>query len=302
MDLQTGKLLWKHQRDNALFVACVDHGVVMLVGNSTITALRAADGTSAWSAERTGGQGVSGDHIDLPANVQPAGLGYLSQGQYYLPLTSGHVVAIEVAKGTMSGSTAVHNDAELGNLICHRGAIISQSALLVDRFEQIDVLRQRAEAALAQNPRDASAIRDLAEMRRLDGALPEAIAMLKQAYGIDRRDPVTRDMLADNLLEALAANYKAYQADMPLLGEIAQTPQQKIELLRIDALGLQTLGQHLPAFAAYLRLADVVGRDPIMLRIDDNQTVAERFLGAWPDWRPVGRLDAGRAIGHAAGD
>src|SRR5262249_28098769 len=155
---------------------------VMLVGNSMITALRAADNTPAWSVDRSGGQGVNGDHIDLPPNVQPAGLGYLSQGQYYLPLTSGHRVAIDVEKGTMSGMTAVHNDAELGNLICHRGAVISQSALLVDRFEQIDVLRQRAEVALAQNPRDAGAIRDLAEMKRLDGALPESIMMLKTAY------------------------------------------------------------------------------------------------------------------------
>jgi outer membrane protein assembly factor BamB len=292
LDLQSGKLIWKHQRDRALFVACVDRGVVLLVGNSTVTALRAADNTPAWSAERAGGQGASGDHIDLPANVQPAGLGYLSQGQYFLPLTNSHVVAIDLEKGTMSGSTAVHNDAELGNLICHRGAIISQSALLVDRFEQIDVLRQRAEAALAQNPRDAAAIRDLAEMRRLDGALPEAIAMLKQAYEIDPSDPVTRDMLADNMLEALAANYSAYQADLPLLREIAQTPQQKIDLLRIDALGLQVLGQHLAAFAAYLRLADAVGLDPIMLRINDDQSVRSdswvrgRLRALWGDSTP----------------
>jgi outer membrane protein assembly factor BamB len=302
LDLQTGKLLWKHQRESALFVAGVDRGVVLLVGNSTATALRAVDGTPAWSAERASGQGVSGDHIDLPANVQPAGLGYLSQGQCFLPLTSGHVVAIDLAKGTMSGATAVHNDAELGNLICHRGAIISQSALLVDRFEQTDVLRQRAEATLAQNPRDATAIRDLAEMRRLDGALPEAIAMLKRAYEIDSSDPVTRDMLADNLLEALAANYPGYQSDLPLLREIAQTPQQRIELLRIDALGLQTLGQHLPAFAAYLRLADAVGTDPIVLRIGAEQSVRSdcwvrgRLHALWADSTAIEQVEMHREL------
>ncbi|HEY4233487.1 MAG TPA: PQQ-binding-like beta-propeller repeat protein, partial [Lacipirellulaceae bacterium] len=295
LDLQTGKFLWKHQRDNALFIGCVDHGVVLLVGNTTITALRAADNTPAWPSARTGGQSTGGDHIDLPANVQPDGLGYLSQGQYFLPLTSGHVVAIDLTTGTMSESTSIHGDAELGNLICHRGAILSQSALLLNRFEQIDVLRQRSETALAENPRDVAAIRDLAEMRQLNGGLSEAIAMLKQAYTIDAKDPVTRDMLADCLLEALAANYPANQVDLPLLRDIAQSPQQQIDLMRIDALGLQTLGQRLPAFAAYLKLGDALGRDPILLKIDGNQTVRSdswirgRLGALWADSTPTER-------------
>ena len=302
LDLQTGKTEWKHQRDNALFVGCVDHGNVLLVGNSSVTAKRVADFASAWPAERTDGQPTNADHLDFPANVQPAGLGYLSQGQYFLPLTSGQVVAIDVAKGTMSGSASIHSDTELGNLICHRGAILSQSALLLNRFEQIDVLRQRAEAALAQNPRDTAAIRDLAEMRRLDGKLADAIEMLKRAYEVDAADPVTRDMLADCLLESLSANYAANQADLPLLREIVQTPQQKVDLLRIDALGLQTLGQRLPAFAAYLKLADALGREPIMLQIDGKQSVRSdswirgRLAALWADSTPNEQAAMGSEI------
>jgi outer membrane protein assembly factor BamB len=289
LDLQTGKLLWKHQRDNSFLVACVDKGNVLLVGNTSVTAKRAADGTPAWPVSKSAGQSKAADHLDLPANVQPTGLGYLSDGRYFLPLSSGDVVAIDVAKGTMSAARSVHSDVELGNLICHDGAILSQSALLLSRFEQVDVLRRRSEAALAKNPRDAPAIRDLAEMKRLDGALPETIKMLKQAYEIDGDDPVTREMLADSLLEVLEADYATYRADLPLLRKIAQAQQQQIDLLRIDALGLQTLGDRLPAFAAYLKLADTLGRDPIPLRIDDNQTVRSdswirgRLSALWSD-------------------
>jgi outer membrane protein assembly factor BamB len=302
LDLQTGKLLWKHQRDSSLLVGCIDQGTVLLVGNSSVTAKRVADGTPAWPIGRSAGQPKTADHLDFPANVQPAGLGYLSEGQYFLPLTSGHVVAIDLAKGTMTGSASIHSDAELGNLICHHGAVISQSALLLSRFEQVDVLRRRSEGILAQNPRDAAAIRDLAEMRRLDGALSEAITMLKHAYEIDANDPITREMLADSLLEAVAANYSAYQGDLPLLRVIAQSSQQQVDLLRIDAVGLQTLGERLPAFAAYLKLADALGRDPIPLRIDNNQTVRSdswvrgRLRALWAESTPNERTTMSREI------
>ena len=111
------------------------------------------------------------------------------------------------------------SDVVVGNLICHRGSIISQSTLFLDKFEQIEVLRERAETALAANPRDAAAIRDLAEMRRLEGDLPEAVRMLKQAYEIDPADPLTRDMLADCLLEALAGELRRLSRRLAALAQ-----------------------------------------------------------------------------------
>ena len=52
-------------------------------------------------------------------------------------------------------SVAEAGNGALGNLICYRGSILSQSALMLDKFEQLDVLQQRAETALAANPDDA---------------------------------------------------------------------------------------------------------------------------------------------------
>ena len=197
----------------------------------------------------------------------PSGLGYLSDGHYYQPLTTGQVMAINTSDGAAADAVKSSSVSVGGNLICHRGSILSQSAPFLEKFEQIEVLRERAKAALAANPQDAAAIRDLAEMRRLDGALDEAVPMLKQAYKIDAADVLTREMLADTLLEALGRDYAAYRADLPLLRKIVSGPQQEIELLRLEAQGLEAAGETLQAFDAYLRLVDATSSDLTTLTI-----------------------------------
>jgi outer membrane protein assembly factor BamB len=261
LDLSSGKQLWKKPREKFLFLACVDHGNALLVGADCVFAVRLADGAPAWSKE-----------VALPVGSLPNGLGYLSDGRYFLPLSSGQVIAVRTSDGLATAAIDAPSDVVVGNLICHRGSIISQSAMFLDKFEQIEVLRERAEAALAANPRDAAAIRDLAEMRRLEGALAEAVPMLKQAYEIDPSDLVTRDMLADALLEALAGDYVTYQSDLPLLRGIVDRPQQQIDLLRIDAQGLDAAGRRMEAFAAYLRLVDATAADLASLTINPQHT------------------------------
>jgi outer membrane protein assembly factor BamB len=261
LDLATGKMLWKKPREKSIYLAAVDDGVALLVGADSVAALRLADGTPAWNMDR----------VELPAGVMPSGFGYLSDGRYYLPLTSGQVIAVNMKDGEVTGATDSQQDTTVGNLICHRGSVISQSTLYLDKFEQIDVLRERAQQLLAKNPRDAAAIRDLAEIRRLEGDHAEAVKMLKSAHDIDPQDPITRDMLSDALLAALAADYEAHRDDLPLLRKIVFRPQQQIELLRIDALGRDAAGQRLEAFDAYLHLADATANAPALLNVGPKQ-------------------------------
>lgn len=276
LELGTGKMVWKKQREKSLFVACVDRGNVLLVGADSVVALRLADGSAAWPKD-----------ISLPGGALPSGLGYLSEGRYYLPLTTGQVIAVNTADGTAADAVKASSDSVGGNLICHRGSILSQSALFLEKFEQIEVLRERAKAALAENPRDATAIRDLAEMRRLEGALEEAVPMLKQAYEIDPQDVLTREMLADTLLEALGRDYAAYRADMPLVRKIASGPVQEIELLRIEAQGLEAAGEPVQALDAYLKLVDATSAEFTPLAISPHHTarsdrwVQTRLANLW---------------------
>ncbi len=289
LDLASGKLLWKKPRDKSLYIACVDRGNVLLVGADSVVALRLADGSAAWPTQ-----------YSLPDGVLPAGMGYLSDGRYFLPLASGQVMALNTSDGAATTSADAAADVTIGNLICFRGSIISQSAMFLDKFEQIDVLRERAKAALAANPRDATAIRDLAEMRRLEGALAEAVPMLKQAYEIDPSDLATRDMLADALLEALAGDYAAYRADLPLLRKIVDQPQQQIELLQLDARGLDesaTADGSLCRLSAFGR-RDRLGPDLAFDRPESHRAL--RQLGPGPIEYVVERRDRERASRNEA--
>ncbi len=269
IDLRTGKFAWKHRQGEALFVAGIDKGTVLLVGSDGVQALRVADGSAAWQPEI----------VPLPEGALPAGQGYMSDGHYYLPLTTGEIAAIEAADGKLSVFRAARPGAALGNLICHRGSILSQSPLVLDKYEQLDVLKQRVEETLAANPDDATALRELAELKRTDGETTEAVELLKRAFELAAGDALAQEMLTEVLLEALATDYAAFRDDIPLLNRLIHDRQQQIELMRIEASGLEQLGQRLEAFDAYLRLADFTAEGPAHLRIEPDYSVrSDRWI------------------------
>ncbi len=68
----------------------------------------AVDGTPAWAEKSS----------PFPEGVRPAGQGYLSDGRYHLPLTSGAVLAIDVATGKQTNLASGESEALLGNLVC----------------------------------------------------------------------------------------------------------------------------------------------------------------------------------------
>ncbi len=269
LDLRSGKLIWKRRQSDSLFIGCVADGNVLLVGGQSVEALRLSDGGSAWDKET----------LPLPSGVLPSGQGYLSDGHYYLPLTSGQIAAIDIADGRLVTFSPSGTDVALGNLICYRGSVISQSALVLDKFEQLDALRRRTDAALARNPDDATAIRELAELKSADNKKPEAVQLLKRAYELAPDDLVTQEMLVELLLQELSADYASFHEDVPLAAKLIHSRDQRVELLRIDAAGLDALGQRLAAFDAYLRLADFTSEEPAYLRIDDQYTVrSDRWI------------------------
>ena len=270
LDLQTGKLLWHHRQADSLFIGGVDHGNVLLVGSRSVMARRLTDGDPAWKKEAS----------PLPASELPAGQGYVSDGHYYLPLTSGQIAEIDFASGELATFSPAASNLSLGNLISYRGSIISQSPLVIDKFEQLDVLRKRTDAALARNTDDPVAIREAAELKRSDNQKPEAIRLLKRSYELAPNDLVTQDMLVELLLEQLAGDYAAFRSDVPLVSKLIRSRDQQIELLRLDAAGLDDTGARLAAWDAYMRLADFTAEEPAYLRIDDKYVVrSDRWIG-----------------------
>ena len=278
LDLLTGKLHWKCSRGDALFLAGVDEGRVLLVGGRNMSALRLDDGTPLWPTQK----------LELPFGSTPSGSGFFSKGKYFLPLASAQVVAVDVATGKIVETANSRDGQLLGNLICYRGAVISQSGRYLDCFEQVDVLRAESERRRAADPNDFESLRTLGEIAYNDGKLAQAIELLSEAYESEPDDLRTREVLGEALVAALDEEFAKYQELLPLLAEIQEdSVEAQLTLMRLHAQGLQELGLSDVAFevclSAYEKLAFaptdlVIGRDH---QVDARRWLAAQSAAAW---------------------
>ena len=62
-----------------------------------------------------------------------------------------------------------------GNLICYKGAVLSQGLGRVDKFFQLEPLKRSSAEALAINPNDAAALGDRGNVELEEGKIAEAI-------------------------------------------------------------------------------------------------------------------------------
>lgn len=261
LDLRTGELLWTQDRANMLSIACVAEGRVLLVGNQKATALHLADGKPAWE---TGS-------LRWPDGALPTGTGFLADGSYYVPLSSGEVLAVSAATGEITARCGGSDMQPLGNLICHRGAVLSQTGRYLERYDQIDQLRAEATAAIAADADDVDALRTLGEIALSEGRRSEAIDRLERAYQLAPDDVDVRDVLAEALTDALLKEFAAYRAKLPLLEELQDgTLQRRLTVLRIRAQGLLAVGDVSGAAEACLALYRLVdlSREPLDLGVD----------------------------------
>ncbi|BBO33257.1 hypothetical protein PLANPX_2869 [Lacipirellula parvula] len=272
LELDSGKLLWKTKRDEMKRLACVEGGRVLLVGNRKAKALLLENGKPAWKKETLG----------FANGAFPAGTGFVSNGKYFLPLTSAEVIAIDLADGRVAARTAPADGAPLGNLICHRGSVISQNGEYLDCYDQIDVLRKRSERTLKENPDDVAALRTLGEVAFNEGRLSDAITLLEHAYRAAPDELETREVLAESLSEALDVDFAGNRDRLTLLQELTDGGvARRVATLRIEAKGLFEVGELLASADACLKLYKLPEpADELMPISRGHQTTAARWVQA----------------------
>lgn len=261
LNLMDGKLLWKKPREDGLYLACVHDGIVLLVGRTSVRALRLANGEPAW-AEAS---------LALPSGSSPSGRGFLNDGHYYLPLTSAEVAAVDIAAGKFVGSARSRMGYVPGNLVCYKGAVISQGVDYLDCFYQASELERQVADALKQNPDDPSALASSGEILLDKGQLSDAVAQLQRAFDL-RPEPHTRELLVESLLEILRTDFAANRERTAQLEQLIALPEQREAYLRMLAGALQQAGETLPALDAYLKLADLESGQSLA-RVDLSLTV-----------------------------
>ena len=268
LDLLTGELLWEVDRDDGLFVACVYQGVAVVVGKSSVRGLRLDDGKPAW------------DEIELPDGGMPTGWGFIRDDIYYFPTTQRDVVEVNVLQGSLD---AVRGDKPMGNLICHRGQVISQTSEWLEAYFEIDSLRRLVDRKLQADPNDAWALEHQGMLLVDQGKYAEALGPLHRALelhgGQSNRTRGVQQLLVDTMLRALrqdfVANDELVDQVKPLLADM---PARQAEFLRLVGNNLLRQRKHARAFDVFYDIA--------------QHSARRRALDVFDMTAPLSRVDA----------
>jgi outer membrane protein assembly factor BamB len=246
LNLTDGRVLWKQPREDALFVGGVREGKVLLVAQHDVRAVSLSDGRPAWDGRK----------VDLPEGAVPSGQGFTSGKEYFLPLSTAEVAAIDLDAGKVSRVARSRGGNVPGNLVCYKEKVISQGADGLEIFFQFDSLRQLADSRLAANPRDAEALAWRGEILLDEGKRVEAVAALRLSLEL-AAEPRTRDLLRDAMFEGLKSDFAKHRGLTEEIERLIDTPAQRATYLRLMAAGCQAVGDLPAALERYLKLAEV---------------------------------------------
>jgi outer membrane protein assembly factor BamB len=246
LNLVDGKLLWKQPRQEDLYLACVDQGRLVLVGHQQLRFLNLSNGEPA----------LEGRTVALPEGTVPSGRGFLGGHTYYLPLSSGEVVAVDLSQGSIVHVSKPREGDIPGNLICYKGRVISQGTEAVESFYQLDALRDEVARRLAANANDAEALSLRGELLSDEGKRDEAIISFRRSYEL-AHDPRTRELLRDALLEGLRKEFTAHRDRAAEIERLLENPQERGTFLRLMAYGLQQSGHWEESLDNYQKLIEL---------------------------------------------
>ncbi len=221
----------------------------------------------------------------------PSGRGFYNGKEYYLPLTTAEVAKIDLTTARIVERARSHSGTIPGNLICFRDSIISQGPEYLDAYYQLDSLKRDIARTLAKSPDDPQALAALAAVKLDEETLDEAVELLEQSYALDANE-TTREQLVGAMLEGLRVDFDAHRERMDTLEKLIERPEQRLTFLRIVASGLQSSGETLPAFDAYLRLIDEAA--PTTLEEIDNVLSVDRHRWILRNSTRCGRRPATR--------
>ena len=264
LDLHTGRLLWEAPRDDKLLVAGACGGKVFVLGHRGLYALGIDDGKPAWSSPLAA----------CPEGAKPSGEGFFSDTHYYLPLTSGQVMAIELASGEAAPLGRSRPGLVLGNLVCHRGRVLSQQADRIESFHELDWLLGEIDRRLAADANDPRALALRGEVLWNDGRLDEAADCLRRSLAATETIHA-RSMLRSVLFEGLEVDFARYRDRQAEVAELLDSDDERAAFHRLMAMGWEGADRPGEALAHYRQLVALDRTEPISVRLDENHRLRQ---------------------------
>jgi len=271
LNLRDGSLEWSSPRRDGFYVAGVREGKVLVVGRSSVWALHLNDGSLAWESEQT----------MLPAGAVPTGRGYVGGDRYYLPLSTAEVAAVEFETGAMSARSLSENNTVPGNLVAVRGAVYSQTARGVEKYETLAARSERMAPALAADSLAPQMLVQQGEILLFQGRIREAVEVLQQAMQSPLADAPTKqsakEMLQDAVIEGVRTDFKNFVGFVDTTLDLGQ-PDDDLRLLSELADAYARGGRPEAALDLYLRLAASDKLDAMRFISAGRQVRADREL------------------------
>jgi outer membrane protein assembly factor BamB/predicted negative regulator of RcsB-dependent stress response len=241
INLGDGTPRWKTDRGNRLFIAAVLDGTVVVVGRSSIEALRLSDGSPVWP-----------EPISISS---PAGRGYRNGPLYHLPLASSELATIDLRRGRMITRSRFPAGVKPGNLVAADGAVVMQSSTVVQGFRPTAELERSLVATLAQHPDDAASLAVRGELRLDRGQTAQGMDDLFRSLS-QKPERHADDLAVATVLEGLRYDFANSHKEAPRIAAMIADPAQRFEFHRLMARGLEQSGDFTAALDHEIRLID----------------------------------------------
>lgn len=287
LDLVDGHELWRLNREDWMYVACVLEDRVVLVGRHGVGAVQLADGTEVNSF--------------VEAEVEPAGRGVRVGMSYFLPTTTGEIATIDLRSGQVVAQSKLAKGMIPGNLAAGGGAIVSLSANDLIGFSPLDAIQQQIAEQLKANPEDPRALALRGEMRLHQGDEDDGLKDLRESLA-KRPDPYVKSVLAAALLASVRAKPASIREHAAELEALTDDPQQKNEYLRLYSQALEATGDRRGAFAQLIRLAQTAQfLDDMQLveagySVRTGRSIRARLMGMYAAASPEEQIELDRIL------
>ncbi len=190
-----------------------------------------------------------------------AGLGYRNGSRYFLPITSGVILEIDLDQLQVVRAQRPVRGATLGNLMPGRGKIVSQSGCRVDLFLDETLVRAEVASRGARQPNDPQALFLQAKLLLHEGKHVEALSRLEEVWR-QKQTREVEDWLKEVCLEALKADFPSMSNRVHELEALFQEPEEKAQFLQLVAIGRESQQDWQGAWNAYRQLVELDWQNP----------------------------------------
>lgn len=294
LNLSDGALLWRRSRDDeSLYLAGVFGKQAVVVGSRSIMAIDIENkGRQLWSVK----YGAK--------DARPAGRGIAVENKYFLPLTSGELLCVNLDVNAKSDRIVsrlklpASSQPELqkfGNLAMYRGMLISLGLSGIVAFEPKLSIETELQAQLVANPLAPAAVVRKAELELLHNQPRAALKLLHELQGITLEDELQKRYRAASItaLTALVReDLKANDAEFEELARWADLPAdlQAREMLKAERLIARQ--NFIQAFEVYLSFSQsfssvmIVPGPATTMQVRGDCWAAGKLLQLWSTLPP----------------